>query len=80
MDLHKQLETEINKRKSTRTKTITLNKVYLVYCCTYISYNHIGIFTSYKEANKIKSKLKTELNITVNIEEFILDKYSFKGL
>lgn len=79
-NLHQELEAEINKRNPTKSKVATTNKVYLLYCCTYNSCNHIGIFSSYSKANKIKIKLKTELNITAIIEEFIVDNYSFKNL
>lgn len=79
-NLHQELESEINKRNPTKTKVTTASKVYLLYCCTYNSCDHIGVFSSYSKANKIKIKLKTELNITANIEEFIVDNYNFKDL
>lgn len=74
-DLHKRLDAEINK-----SKIATATKVYLLYCCTYTTCDHIGIFSTYSKANKIKTKLLTERNITANIEEYTLDSYSFKGL
>ena len=80
MNLHNQLEAEINKRTPTKSKVATGTKIYLLYCCTYTSSKHIGIFSSYSKANKIKTKLKAELNITANIEEFMLDSYNFKDL